>query len=113
MSISRRKILQTIGAAPALASAASPEQPAAKPAYRRKIFDARQWRTVEVLCDLILPADGASVSASKAGVPEFIDDWLDFRKREDGTDKLASEVLGGLTWLDRESVRLFARDFAA
>jgi gluconate 2-dehydrogenase gamma chain len=110
MRISRRKILQTIGAAPALASA---DQSAAKPAYRRKIFDARQWRTVEVLCDLILPADGASVSASKAGVPEFIDDWLDFRKREDGTDKLASEVLGGLTWLDRESVRLFAKDFAA
>jgi gluconate 2-dehydrogenase gamma chain len=35
---------------------------------------------VEVLCDLILPADERSVSATKAGVPEFIDDWLDFRQ---------------------------------
>jgi hypothetical protein len=116
MSISRRQILQTIGSAPALASAAamdSEQATSAKPAYRRKIFDARQWHTVEVLCDLILPADGPSVAASKAGVPEFIDDWLDFRKREDGTDKLAAEVLGGLTWLDRESTKLFTKDFAA
>ena len=56
-----------------------------------------------MLCDLILPADERSVSASRAGVPEFIDDWLDFRKREDGNDVLATQILGGLSWLDQES----------
>jgi gluconate 2-dehydrogenase gamma chain len=114
--VSRRALIQAIGSAPALASATAATasaQTAPKPAYRRKTFDAHQWHTVEVLCDLILPADERSVSATKAGVPEFIDDWLDFRKREDGSDMLASQVLGGLAWLDQESNRKFGKDFAA
>jgi len=113
--VSRRTILQTIAAAPAAATAAS-AQTAHKPvpaAYQRKTFDAHQWRTVEVLCDLIIPADERSVSASHAGVPEFIDDWLDFRKQEDGNDTFAAQILGGLSWLDRESTRLFGKDFAS
>jgi hypothetical protein len=96
--VSRRAIIQVIGSAPALAAATATTASAqneAKPAYRRKVFDARQWHTVEVLCDLIMPADDRSVSATHAGVPEFIDDWLDFRKREDGNDMLASQILGG------------------
>lgn len=114
--VSRRAIIQAIGSAPALAAAAATTasaQSTAKPPYRRKIFDDRQWRTVEVLCDLIIPADDRSVSATHAGVPEFIDDWLDFRKREDGNDGLASQILGGLSWLDHESNRQFGKDFAA
>jgi hypothetical protein len=114
--VSRRAILQVIVSAPALAAATATEasaQSEAKPPYRRKVFDAHQWHTVEVLCDLILPADDRSVSATKAGVPEFMDDWLDFRKREDGDDMLASQILGGLAWLDRESNRKFGKDFAA
>jgi gluconate 2-dehydrogenase gamma chain len=114
--ISRRRILQAIGSAPALAAATGTEasaQTAAKPAYRRKVFDAHQWHTVEVLCDLILPGDQRSVSASKAGTAEFIDDWLDFRKHEDGNDILASVIMGGLAWLDRESNGKFGKDFAA
>ena len=95
--VSRRAIIQAIGSAPALAAATATTasaQNAARPAYRRKLFDDRQWHTVEVLCDLIIPADERSVSATHAGVPEFIDDWLDFRKREDGNDALASQILG-------------------
>ena len=114
--VSRRAILQVIGAAPAVAAAAPAEASAqneAKAPYRRKVFDDRQWHTVEVLCDLILPADERSVSAVKAGVPEFIDDWLDFRKREDGDDFLAAQILGGLSWLDQESTGKFGKDFAA
>jgi hypothetical protein len=114
--LSRRTLIQAIGSAPALAAAtaASAEaQNAAKPAYRPKVLDAHQWRTVEVLCDLILPADERSVSATKAGVPEFIDDWIDFRKREDGSDMLEAQILGGLAWLDQESNRQSGKDFAA
>jgi|SRR5579862_1629218 len=116
--VSRRDLFQIIGAAPALAAAATGASAAqnhehAAAAYKRKVFDDHQWRTVEVLCDLILPADEHSGSATQAGVPEFIDDWLDFRKQEDGDDDLAAEILGGLAWLDRETARLFSKTFAA
>ena len=94
-----------------MASAQS-AQTAAKAPYKRKTFDDKQWRTVGVLCDLIIPADDRSVSATKAGVPEFIDDWIDFRTREDGNDMLSSEIMGGLTWLDLEATRRFGKDFA-
>ena len=115
MEISRRTLLQVIGATGLAGDAA--EAQTAKPAagaaaYPRKVFDDRQWRTVRVLCDLILPADEHSGSATEAGVPEFIDDWLDFRKQQDGNDRLDAEILGGLAWLDRESGRLFEKSFA-
>ncbi len=115
--VSRRDLFQILGAAPALAAATAAtgaaqthEHPSS--AYQRKIFDDHQWHTVHVLCDLILPADERSGSATQAGVPEFIDDWLDFRKHEDDNDDLAAQVLGGLAWLDLESDRLFAKAFA-
>jgi hypothetical protein len=118
MEVTRRGLIQILGAAaPAAAAAQTHTHPAAttparaSAAYQRKIFDAHQWTTVRVLCDLILPADERSVSASAAGVPEFIDDWLDFRRSEDGTDTLAAQIQGGLAWLDQESRRLFQKDF--
>ena len=96
----RRDLFQIAGTATAAAGVASGQTqgqthhahapaaaaPAAKTAHQRKVFDDQQWRTVQVLCDLILPADERSGSATQAGVPEFIDDWLDFRRHDDGTD---------------------------
>jgi hypothetical protein len=74
--------------------------------YQRKVFDDHQWETIKVLSDIIIPADDRSGSATQAGVPAFIDDWLDFRGGE-----LKAEILGGLTWLDLESNRAFGHDF--
>ncbi len=117
MDVTRRNLIQILSAAPAAAAAQQAEHTHPAPTapapvkYRRKVFDDRQWRTVQVLSDLIIPADERSGSATAAGVPEFIDDWLDFRAREDGVDNLSSQVLGGLTWLDTESTRLFQKDF--
>jgi hypothetical protein len=119
MDVTRRNLIQILGVAPAAAAAQQAEHAHPAPAapapvkYQRKVFDDHQWRTVQVLCDLIIPADEHSGSATAAGVPEFIDDWLDFRKHEDGVDNLSAEVLGGLTWLDMECGRLFQKDFAA
>ena len=122
--MNRRTILQIIasaGGAGALAEAqtnahsghtAPASKPAAPAPFHRKVFDDQQWRTVRALCDLIIPADEHSGSASQAGVPEFMDDWLDFRKHEDDSDRLQTEILGGLAWLDRESLRLFQKQFA-
>jgi hypothetical protein len=113
--VSRRDLFHVIGATPALAAAAAGSaeaQSKASAPYKRKVFDDRQWHTVRVLCDLIIPADEHSGSASQAGVPEFIDDWLDFRKQESGNDDLAAEILGGLAWLDREATQLADKPFA-
>lgn len=74
--------------------------------YQRQVLNGHEWRTVRVLSDLIIPADDRSGSATLAGVPEFIDDWLAFR----GGDLLA-QIRGGLTWLDLECHRLFNHDF--
>jgi len=105
--VSRRELFQIAGSAPALAAATAgaglaQTHETRQAAYRRKVFEDRDWQTVRVLCDLIVPADERSGSATQAGVPEFIDDWLDFRKEQDGNDDLAAEILGGLAWLDRQ-----------
>jgi Gluconate 2-dehydrogenase subunit 3 len=75
-------------------------------AYQRKVFNDHQWETIKVLSDLIIPADERSGSASQAGVPAFVDDWLDFRSGE-----IKADILGGLTWLDIECNRAFGHDF--
>lgn len=118
---SRRDMFQILGAVPAVAAVAStdhahmhmaPEPAAAvKGPYKRQTFNDHQWHTVTVLCDLIIPADERSVSASAAGVPEFIDDWIQFRTEQDGNMNLRAEIFGGLMWLDRESTKLFDKTF--
>jgi gluconate 2-dehydrogenase gamma chain len=121
-AVSRRALFSIIGAAPVFAAAATAAEthahhPASAPhedegPYKRKVFDDHQWRTVHVLCDLIIPADARSGSASQAGVPEFLDDWIAFRTDQDLNENLQAQILGGLMWLDRESTRLFEKDFA-
>lgn len=121
--VTRRNLFQILGTAPLAAAALAPQAHAAmampqddqdnsaKP-YKRQTFDDHQWKTVGVLCALIIPADSRSGSAVDAGVPEVLDDWIAFRKEEDGNDRLEAEIFGGLMWLDRESSRLFQKDFA-
>jgi hypothetical protein len=119
--VTRRNLFQILGTASLAAGVLSAEPHAAmaqetqdapaKP-YKRQTFDDRQWKTVGVLCALIIPADSRSGSATDAGVPEFLDDWIAFRKEQDGNDRLEAEIFGGLMWLNRESNRLFQQDFA-
>lgn len=125
--VTRRGVFHILGAVPMVAAAATPSAnealhahmhggmqsaATAKVPFKRQIFDDHQWKTVHVLCDLIIPADERSGSASSAGVPEFMDDWIAFRNQEDLNNRLEAEILGCLTWLDRESNRLFSADFA-
>ncbi len=121
--VSRRDIFQILGSVPAMAAftagsamAQTHEHataaPAAIPPFTRKVFDDPQWRTVHVLCDLIIPADEHGPSATQAGVPEFMDDWLAFRTQQDGNENLQAQVFGGLVWLDRESQNLSGKNFA-
>lgn len=128
LPVSRRSLFQIVAAAPVVTAFENGAAPvdsnphtqmamhAAGPRvshgpYQRKVFDDTQWRTVRILCDLIIPADERSGSATEAGVPEFLDDWIDFRKKEDGDDRLEAQILGGLMWLDRTSMQLCDKPF--
>jgi len=120
-SLKRRDMLKAMTAVPAAALVTLSTTPAvgeppssgaasvaaqAAGGYKRKVLDEHEWKTVRVLSDIIIPADERSGSATDAGVPEYIDDWLEFQ----GGQVLA-KIRGGLTWLDLECNRQFTRDF--
>jgi gluconate 2-dehydrogenase gamma chain len=128
-TVSRRGLFQILGAAPAAAALAGsvaeaqththPQMNAegatssASGPYKRQTFDDHQWQTVRVLCDLIIPADDHSGSASEAGVPEFLDDWIAYRTEQDNNENLKATIFGGLMWLDREANDKFQKNFAS
>jgi hypothetical protein len=106
-SVNRRDLLKAVGAAPAglipigrLSAATSATQD-----YVPKLFNAHDWKTVCVLSDLIIPADERSGSATQAGVPEVIDDWMNVRGRS-----AATEIIGGMRWLDMQCNRIYNHD---
>jgi hypothetical protein len=128
-SVSRRSFLTTISSTLGSAAVIAATPGAAKsltarweriqaakaagdPAYVRKVLDEHQWRTVSVLCDLIIPADERSGSATDSGAPACIDDWIEFYEQQDGNDRVRTLIFAGLAWLDRESQALFQNDFA-
>ena len=73
--------------------------------FTRKFFTDPEWSTVRTLVDMVIPRDARSGSATDAGVPEFMDVILT-EFPDSGTSMRA-----GLTWLDGESRRRFARAF--
>jgi gluconate 2-dehydrogenase gamma chain len=75
--------------------------------YKPKFFTAPEYRTLERLADLIVPADDRSQGALAAGAPEFID-FLSSQSRE-----LAEIYTGGLAWLDHEMMKRYSASFVA
>ena len=73
-------------------------------------FTKEQHRTVAALCDVILPADEKSSSASQLKVPDFLDEWISAPYPRQQADKRV--ILSGLGWLERESARRFQKPFA-
>jgi gluconate 2-dehydrogenase gamma chain len=134
-SFGRRDMLKVLGTVPAAAlvplAAARAAMPmprladpagraaAATAAYQPKVLDPHEWKTIQVLSDIIIPADDRSGSATQAGVPEFIDDWLDFKEqiarpseeREVSGSSLLAQIRGGIIWLDAECNQEFSHDF--
>jgi hypothetical protein len=66
-------------------------------------------RTASALCDVIIPADEHSPSASAVGVVDFLDEWVSAPYPRQQQDR--SVVRAGLEWLDAEAVRRFQRPF--
>lgn len=73
----------------------------------QKLLTPHELATITLLCDIILPADSRSPSASQVGVPAFIEFML-----KDQPD-LQTPVRGGLKWLDHECDKRFGKKFAA
>jgi gluconate 2-dehydrogenase gamma chain len=132
-SVSRRRVLQVLGAAPLVGVGAlvqqqqqqaqtqtrqtheAPNQPARDTRQpppsppRRRFFTQRELRTVRVLADDVIPRDERSGSATDAKVPEFIDFNLSV---EETTPETRVAWRGGLRWMDTESRRRFGAPYA-
>lgn len=116
-AISRRDILRTLTAAVPLGSVLSviplqaaqhahkivKQEKAAAPAgaYGVKFFTAHQYKTLQALCQTIIPPDEQSGGALEAGAPEFID--LLTSENKDYQRRLG----GGLIWLDATCAQRF------
>jgi gluconate 2-dehydrogenase gamma chain len=76
-------------------------------AYKPKFFNEHEYKTLEKLADLIIPADEHSPGALAGGAPEFID-FLSSQSPE-----LAEIYTGGLSWLDHEMNKHYSASFVA
>jgi gluconate 2-dehydrogenase gamma chain len=72
---------------------------------KEKFFTVAELATIKVLCDIIIPADAKSGSASQAGVPAFIE----FIAKDMPQNQ--TPLRGGLKWLDNESNKRFKKIF--
>ena len=72
---------------------------------KEKFLTVAELATIKVLCDIIIPADSKSGSASDAGVPQFIE----FIAKDMPQNQIP--LRGGLKWLDREATSRFGKVF--
>ena len=122
-NLNRRALLKLLSSAPVAAGFAFTEAEAQQAhhlaqaarqtarqtgvAFKPKFFTQHEYQTVRVLCDLIIPKDQHSGSATDAGVPEF----MDFIMIDQPTRQVA--MRGGLAWMDLESQRRFDKTLLA
>ncbi len=74
-------------------------------------FTRAQRAAIDMLGDMILPADTASPGAGKLGVGAFIDEWISAPYPRQQDDRAV--VIAGLTWLDAQGRALHRAPFAA
>lgn len=101
---SRRELLKNLGVVIALGgmdTAAAQhvhqmtaDDKAAEGVYKPKAFTSHEYKTIQRLSELIMPADEKSKSAIEAGAPEFID-LLSSQNQE-----LKDIYTAGISWLD-------------
>jgi gluconate 2-dehydrogenase gamma chain len=121
MSVSRRDILKTLAVSAAATSVlrvipaqaaeyahhmvAAEKAAAPTKAYAAKFFSAHRYKTLQALCQTIIPADADSGGAIEAGAPEFIDLLT-------SENKDYQKVLGGgMYWLDNICIDRYGKDF--
>jgi hypothetical protein len=116
-TISRRRMLQVLGAVPvaaALSPATALEQVGAQATSQAAaqsaphFFTQHEWKMVRVLVDYIIPRDDVSGSATDAKVPEYMDYLL---AEKDANPATQVAMRGGLAWIDTESDKRFGKTF--
>jgi gluconate 2-dehydrogenase gamma chain len=73
--------------------------------FKDQFFTKNELKTLAILVDIIIPADGKSGSATDAGVPDFIEFMAKDRI------ELQTPLRGGLRWLDAQATKRFAKAF--
>jgi hypothetical protein len=74
-------------------------------------FSSGQRGVVDLLGDMILPADPVSPGAGALGVGAFIDEWISAPYPVQRADR--QKILAGLGWLDAQASMLHGKPFAA
>jgi gluconate 2-dehydrogenase gamma chain len=75
--------------------------------YKPKCFTPTEYKTLERVADLIIPADEHSAGALAGSAPEFID-FLSSQCKE-----LADIYTGGFAWLDHQMNKQYSVSFLA
>jgi len=83
------------------------EKKTAQGPYKPKRFTASEYKTLQRLADLIIPADDRSQGALAAGAPEFID-FLASQSPE-----LTAIYTGGIAWLDHQMKKRYSNNFVS
>ena len=76
-----------------------------------RVLSASEVVTLGALCDMIIPADDKSPSATAVGVPAYINEYVS--APYDWAERALVRVRGGLTWIDVESGKRFGKRFSA
>ena len=83
--------------------------PEEKEAYKKlmsdKFFVPHEMATIAILCDIIIPADEVSGSATQAKVPDFIEFIVKDMPQHQ------TPMRGGLRWLDIQSNKNYQKPF--
>ena len=70
-----------------------------------RILTSDELESLAILCDLVIPADHRSPSASEVGAQDFIDEWVSAPYAGNSDDLVL--VRGGLVWLDQQAAKRF------
>lgn len=73
--------------------------------FSQIFFTEHEMSTIAVLCDIIIPKDEVSGSATEAKVPDFIE----FIVKDKPEHQLP--MRGGLRWLDMQCLKKYSADF--
>jgi gluconate 2-dehydrogenase gamma chain len=73
--------------------------------YAPKFFDPHQYKTLQSLCETILPADADAGGAIEAGAPEFID------LLTSENEEYQAQLKSGLLWLDSTCVSRYGKAY--
>ncbi|MBL4838790.1 MAG: gluconate 2-dehydrogenase subunit 3 family protein [Kordiimonadaceae bacterium] len=124
-SMNRRRVLQMIAAAgPAVALMSSGisagESPVVSKGYGKdvdmhnpqvtwtKILTEDELKNVVVLCDIVIPEDEKSPSASALDIPDFVNEWVSAPYPTQEKDK--ETILGGIAYLNKQANSLYGKN---